>query len=121
MDCLFCKIIKGDIPSKTLYEDDIVKVIMDVDPHSNGHTLIIPKRHFSTFEDLDNDTLIHVNEVAKKIKCQLYDTLNPDGLTLVVNYGITQKIKHYHLHIVPVYEEKQEIKDVSEIFEKIMN
>ena len=50
MDCLFCKIIEGSIPSRTLYEDDIVKVIMDVNPNANGHVLVLPKKHITDFE-----------------------------------------------------------------------
>lgn len=120
MDCLFCKIIEGSIPSRTLYEDDIVKVIMDVNPNANGHTLVIPKKHITDFEELDDATLVHIHNVAKDIKKLLYKALNPDGIVLVNNYGITQVIKHYHLHIIPAYKEKQPLKDVEEVFTKIM-
>lgn len=120
MDCLFCKIIEGSIPSRTLYEDDIVKVIMDVNPNANGHTLVIPKKHVTDFEELDDATLVHIHNVAKDIKKLLYKALNPDGIVLVNNYGITQVIKHYHLHIIPAYKEKQPLKDVEEVFTKIM-
>ena len=119
MDCLFCKIIKGDIPSKTLFEDEMVKVIMDVNPKANGHILILPKNHYTDFTEMDNVTLSHINDVAKKMKEYLYEALNPDGLTLVVNYGLPQVVKHYHLHIVPAYKNKQVIKDVNEVFEQI--
>lgn len=120
MDCLFCKIIEGSIPSRTLYEDDIVKVIMDVNPNANGHVLVIPKKHFTDFEELDDATLVHIHNVAKDIKKLLYKALNPDGIVLVNNYGITQVIKHYHLHIIPAYKEKQPLKDVEEVFATIM-
>lgn len=120
MDCLFCKIIEGSIPSRTLYEDDIVKVIMDVNPNANGHTLVIPKKHVTDFEELDDAALVHIHNVAKDIKKLLYKALNPDGIVLVNNYGITQVIKHYHLHIIPAYKEKQPLKDVEEVFTKIM-
>ena len=66
MDCIFCKIIKGDIPSYTIYEDDIVKVFLDVNPMSPGHMLIIPKKHFENLDDIDIDTLTHINKIAKK-------------------------------------------------------
>ena len=61
MDCLFCKIIEGSIPSRTLYEDDIVKVIMDVNPNANGHVLVLPKKHITDFEELDGKTGIERN------------------------------------------------------------
>ena len=67
MDCIFCKIIKGDIPSYTIYEDDIVKVFLDVNPMSPGHMLIIPKKHFDNLDDIDFDTLTHINEIDKKM------------------------------------------------------
>src|SRR5574344_2792845 len=99
MDCLFCKIIENEIPSKTIYEAEQVKVIMDVNPTSNGHTLIIPKKHIVDFEEMDNETLSYINDTAKKVKKILYKALNPDGLVLLVNYGLPQEIKHYHLHL----------------------
>lgn len=120
MDCLFCKIIEGSIPSRTLYEDDIVKVIMDVNPNANGHVLVLPKKHITDFEEMDGETLAHIHGVAKDMKKLLYIALNPDGLVLVNNYGITQVIKHYHLHIIPAYKEKQPLRDVEEVYNQIM-
>ena len=76
MDCIFCKIIKGDIPSYTIYEDDIVKVFLDVNPMSPGHMLIIPKKHFENLDDIDIDTLTHINEIAKKMHILLKEKLN---------------------------------------------
>ena len=119
MDCLFCKINNNEIPSKTVYEDDIVKVIMDINPQSNGHLLIIPKTHFNDFTEINDDTLIHINRVSVKMKELLSERLNPDGFVLTVNYGITQIIKHYHMHIIPVYKEKKEIVDIETIFKKL--
>lgn len=119
MDCIFCKIIKGEIPSYTIYEDEIVKVFLDIDPKENGHTLIIPKEHYQDLEDIHSDTLSHIFEVAKKIKKLLEEKLNIDGITLVQNNGLSQEVKHYHLHLVPNYSEKQEIISVEEIYKKI--
>ena len=121
MDCLFCKIIEGSIPSRTLYEDDIVKVILDAYPDANGHTLIIPKKHITDIDEMDNETLGHINDVAKKMRKLLFDALNPDGMVFLVNYGMTQVIKHYHLHLIPIYKKKQEIIDRNVIYKKIMN
>lgn len=120
MDCLFCNIIAGKIPSKTIYEDQICKVIMDVNPNANGHILILPKKHITDFEEMDTETLSHIHEVAKKIKKMQYDALNPDGLVMVVNYGIAQQIKHYHLHLIPAYKNKQQIVSVDDTYAKIM-
>ena len=121
MDCLFCKINKNDCDSLCIYEDDIVKVILDAYPDANGHTLIIPKKHITDIDEMDNETLGHINDVAKKIRKLLFDALNPDGKVFLVHYGMTQVIKHYHLHLIPVYKKKQEIIDRNVIYEKIMN
>ena len=120
MDCIFCKINNGEIPSKTIYEDEIVRVMMDINPNSDGHTLIIPKKHITDFEEMDNETLAHINNTAKEIKKLLYKSLNPDGLVLVVNYGVAQQVKHYHLHLIPAYNNKKEINDIDSIYNKIM-
>ena len=66
-NCLFCKIVKGEIPSYTIYEDDIVKVFLDINPNSNGHCLIIPKEHFTNIEDIDKDTLAHINQTSQNL------------------------------------------------------
>ena len=117
MDCLFCKIIKGDIPSYTIYEDDVVKVFLDINPDSNGHVLIIPKEHTLDFLSISDVTLQHINMVAKKIIPKLMNLLNSDGITLVQNNGDVQEVKHFHLHLKPYYNKKEEIKPVEEIYE----
>ena len=101
-ECIFCKILNGEIPGKKVYEDDLVFVIMDIDPSTNGHMLVIPKKHITDFTEMDNDTLSHINDVSKMMKEKIYDSLNPEGLILVVNYGIAQMVKHYHLHLIPI-------------------
>lgn len=119
MNCVFCKINNGEIPSQILYEDDVVKVIMDANPTSNGHILIIPVKHYNDFLNIDDNTLIHIHKIAKLMKKYLFESLNPDGLALINNYGINQLIKHYHLHLIPVYKEKQPIKNINDIYQKI--
>lgn len=121
MDCIFCKIINGSIPSYTIYEDDVVNAFLDISPDSNGHTLIIPKKHYLDIDSIDNDTLIHIMNVARDIKKLLESKLNIDGLTLIQNNGDVQEVKHYHLHLKPYYKNKQKIKDVNEIYNIIKN
>ena len=58
-DCLFCKIIQGEIPSRTIYEDDLIKVIMNINPNTNGHLLIIPKEHYTNILDIDEKIITH--------------------------------------------------------------
>ena len=126
-DCLFCKISSGEIPSKTIYEDELVKVFLDINPVSDGHCLIIPKKHYENFIDVDSDILIHSKEVANKIYEMLKDKLDIDGLTIVQNNFYGQEVKHYHIHLIPRYKDdhiemkRQENKlDVDEILSKII-
>lgn len=120
-ECIFCKIINGEIASKTVYEDEIVKVFMDVNPDDNGHMLIVPKKHITDFTELDDETAKHINNIIKDLKVKIEDKLNPDGIRFVNNYGCYQLVKHYHLHMIPCYEPKQPIIDVEETYNKLIN
>ena len=106
--CIFCKIIDGEIPSNTIYEDDIVKCFLDLDQTNLGHTLIVPKTHTLDITTIDNDTLNHIYDVAKLLKARLEDKLNIDGLTICINSGIAQEVKHFHMHLIPKYETNPE-------------
>ncbi len=121
MNCIFCKIVAGEIPSYTLYEDEVVKVFLDTNPDVDGHTLIIPKKHYQDLFDIDDDTLMHIMKVAKKIDKLLKDKLNTDGLTLVQNNGLKQEVKHFHLHLKPQYKEEKPVAQVEDIYKKISN
>lgn len=101
---IFCKIINNEIPSSTIYEDDIVKVILDVNPKSTGHTLIIPKEHCVDLFDIKEETLIYINNISKKISKLLIDKLHCDGIEIVQNNGICEEVKHFHMHLIPVYK-----------------
>lgn len=115
-NCIFCKIINGEIPSYKIYEDETVMAFLDISPDSNGHTLIIPKKHYKDIDDIDNQVLSHILEIAKKIKLKLEKKLNIDGLTLIQNNGDIQEVKHFHLHLKPYYKNKQKILPVEEIY-----
>jgi len=115
---IFCKIIKNEVPSYCLYEDNLVKVFLDVNPNHNGHTLIVPKKHYENFFDIDEDTLHHILKVAKDIAKLLKEKLNCEGITLTQNNGLGQEVKHYHLHLVPRYE-KEEKMTLEEVFNKL--
>lgn len=104
MNCIFCKIMKNEIPSYTLYEDDIVRVILDINPSTNGDCMIIPKQHIENINDIDDHTYMHIFNIAKKMYPILKEKLNCKGLTLVQNNDLGQDIKHYHLHLTPRYE-----------------
>ncbi len=119
MDCIFCKISQGIIPSYTLYEDETIKCFLDVNPDSNGHLLIIPKEHFLGLKEIDDNVLMHIMKSARKMEELLKDKLNIDGLTLVQNNGDIQEVKHFHLHLKPYYKNKQEIIKVEDIYNKL--
>jgi histidine triad (HIT) family protein len=101
MDCLFCKIINGEIPSRTVYEDSIVKVIMDVNPDNKGHLLVLPKEHSTDISYLPDTTLLHMRDVALKMSYLQNEKLGSTGTQFIINYGDTQAIKHVHMHVLP--------------------
>ena len=115
---IFCKIINNEIPSYTLYEDELVKVFLDVNPNHNGHTLIVPKKHYENFFDIDDKTLQYIFTIAKNIANLLKEKLNSDGITLTQNNGLGQEIKHYHLHLIPRYEKEEKL-SVEEVYNKL--
>ena len=120
-DCIFCKLANGEIPTKVVFEDEIVTVFMDANPNTDGHMLIVPKKHIIDFTEMDNETLGKINEAAKKMQKLIMKKLKPDGVKLTVNYGFIQIVKHYHLHLIPIYKEKQPIKDLDEIYNFLMS
>ena len=128
MDCIFCKIIAGEIPSYKVYEDDLVLAFLDINPYNPGHTLIIPKKHTLDIYSIDNEVLMHIMNKARDIAKLVTEKLGADGFTLIQNNGITQEVKHYHLHVVPAYSNKkshefnkikEHISDPKEVYEKI--
>lgn len=118
-DCIFCKIIKGEIPSYKVYEDETVLVFLDINPEAVGHMLIIPKKHYENIDDIDMDTLTHINETAKKMHTLLKEKLNIDGMSVVQNNGCAQDVKHYHMHIKPRYINSPNL-SVEEVFKKLV-
>ena len=105
-DCIFCKLANGVIPTNSLYEDDVVKVIFDAGPASSGHVLILPKEHFDNVYALDDDTAANVFQVAVKVAKALKEGLNLEGLNIVQNNGeiAGQTVFHFHMHIIPRYK-----------------
>ena len=116
-NCLFCKIANGEINSNVIFEDDIIVAFLDIHPDSPGHTLIVPKVHFSDLDDISVVVLSHVMEVAKQLKILIDERLNPDGMVLTQNNGFVQEIKHYHLHLIPKYKRNSKKLSVSEVYE----
>lgn len=106
-DCIFCKLSNGDIPTNALYEDDVVKVIFDLNPASKGHVLILPKNHFDDIYSMDDATAAHVFQVAVKVAKAMKETLGCEGLNIVQNNGeiAGQTVFHFHMHLIPRYKE----------------
>ncbi len=114
MDCVFCKIIKGEIPSRVLYEDDLVIVIMDNNPNVDGHALVIPKHHYEDFTELDTNIINHIYNVAKSLSKKMMDKLDAKSFTFLVNYGDSQVVKHFHLHLLPNFGDKELHRSIEE-------
>ena len=105
-NCLFCKIANGEIPSKTVYEDDNFRVFLDLGPAAKGHALIVPKDHYANLYELPEDTAAGVMCLAKKMALQMKEKLQCGGLNLVQNNGelAGQTVHHFHMHVIPRYE-----------------
>lgn len=105
-DCIFCRIANGEIPSRTIYEDQKFRVILDLNPATKGHSLILPKDHASSLYDLPDETAAAALVLAKKLASVLRDRLGCDGLNVVQNNGEAagQTVPHFHLHLIPRYE-----------------
>jgi len=110
-ECIFCKIVKGEIPCFKVYEDDKVLAFEDINPISKGHTLIIPKRHAENLWEISEDDLMAIHKASKKIADAVKKVLNPVGLAcLQLNgRGAGQAIMHYHLHLIPRGSDEPEL------------
>ncbi len=106
MDCIFCKIVKGEIPCFKIYEDTDVLSFLDIKPFSKGHCLVIPKQHFENVFDISEDALQKISVVAKRLSEKIKDVLKADGIRLSQSNGKVagQEVMHFHLHIIPRYE-----------------
>lgn len=106
-NCIFCKLANGDIPTATLYEDEDFRVILDANPASKGHALILPKEHYANLYELDDALAAKALVLAKKMVTKLTDILGCDGYNVVQNNGETagQTVFHFHIHLIPRYKD----------------
>lgn len=106
-DCIFCKLANGDIPTRSIYEDDDFKVIMDAAPATKGHSLILPKSHADNLYELPDETAAKVLVLAKKLATSMTEKLNCQGFNIVQNNGTVagQSVFHFHMHLIPRYED----------------
>ena len=105
-NCIFCKLANGDIPTRSIYEDEDFNVILDLSPATKGHALILPKEHAANLFELPDETASKVLVLAKKLGAQMKENLKADGMNLVQNNGEVagQTVHHFHMHLIPRYE-----------------
>ena len=105
-NCIFCKLASGEIPTNTIFEDNMFRVILDAAPASKGHALIIPKQHYADLYEIDTETAAESMKLAKKLAIHMTDVLKCDGFNLVQNNGEVagQTVFHFHLHLIPRYK-----------------
>ncbi len=123
MDCIFCKIIAGEIPAYKVYENERVLAFLDINAKTYGHTLVIPKIHYRDIVDLNNSSENYLQDITEISKI-LIDRLGAQGLNLVNNCGkiAGQEVFHVHFHIIPQYEDEsinEEKLEFTKIIEKI--
>lgn len=106
-NCIFCKLANGVFPTNTIYEDELVRVILDANPATKGHALVLPKEHYRNLYDLDDKYASHVLLVAKKVANTMKNVLGCTGLNILQNNEAIagQTVFHFHLHIIPRYED----------------
>lgn len=133
-NCIFCKLANGDIPTNTLYEDEYFRVILDADPVSKGHALILPKNHYKDIYELGDVESEKIIPLAKKMAIKITDKLKADGFNILQNSKeiAGQSVFHFHMHLIPRYKDAKNNKgllefktlslsedEIKEIFKKI--
>ena len=102
-DCIFCKIVKGEIPCFKVYEDDRVLAFEDINPIAEGHTLIIPKKHAENLWEIPGEDLSAIHLASQKVVHAIKEAFNPAGVVVLQlnGRGVNQVVMHYHLHLMP--------------------
>ena len=105
-DCLFCKIIAGEIPSYKIYEDENTFAFLDINPTNIGHTLVVPKKHSKNIFDIEKNDLNNVYQTSKKIATAIKKSLGADGINIISNNELAagQLVFHTHIHIIPRFD-----------------
>lgn len=121
MDCIFCKILNNEIPSRKVFEDEDFIAILDAFPANEGHILVIPKKHFTNIFEIDAETMAKAYKIAKNIADKIKDKLGIENINILQNNGTIagQSVHHFHIHIIPRKENdtvtiKSEIVKISE-------
>ena len=113
-DCIFCKIIKGDIPSYKIYEDEKVLAFLDIKPLSKGHTLVLPKKHYENILDIPEELYEYMSKIVKRVSLKIKQTYTPEGILINQNNGkrAGQEVPHIHIHIKPIYEDTKVLSEM---------
>ncbi len=106
-DCIFCKIVSGEIPSEKVYEDDTIFAFLDIAPLNPGHTLVVTKEHYENALDVSDELLSAAIRTAKKIGNALKNAVRADAVNIVINNGkeAGQIVPHFHIHVIPRFKE----------------
>ncbi len=120
--CLFCKIVKGDVPSYKVYEDNYVIAFLDIQPINKGHVLVVPKKHYSLITQTPDEIVSHLFVIAKRIAPVVFELMNATGILITQRNGSSagQAVPHVHIHIIPTMKNdlatdfKERIKEVTD-------
>lgn len=106
-NCIFCKIIKKEIPSKIIFEDDICLAILDINPATTGHLLLMPKEHYMIMPMVPDEVLGHLNVISKSLCVLLKETFSAKNVTIFIANGAAagQQSQHYMMHVIPRYDD----------------
>lgn len=110
-NCIFCKIVQKDIPGKIVYEDDVCLAFLDLSQTTDGHTLVVPKKHYKNILEVDDKTLTHLIIVTKNLANKIIKNLNAKGVNVLTNANeiAGQTVMHFHIHIIPRYNHDDKI------------
>jgi histidine triad (HIT) family protein len=105
-DCLFCKIVAGELPAEKVAEDERTVAFMDINPATRGHLLVVPRKHARDLLDIEPDELAAVAQAAQRMTKRVVETLETDGVNLLNSCGSAawQTVFHFHIHVIPRYE-----------------
>lgn len=106
-ECIFCKIIAGELPATVVHEDERTVAIMDISPATRGHLLVIPRRHARDLREIEGEDLQAVMRVAQELARRVLERLGADGVNLLNSTGSAawQTVFHFHVHVIPRYED----------------
>ncbi|MNO24343.1 AP-4-A phosphorylase [compost metagenome] len=105
MECLGCRIANGIEPNlNIIYENELITCVLDIAPFNEGHTLILPKKHYLEVEEIDQETAYSIMDASRMLSTVLKGLFEPDGIRVCQDGGVFNDLTHYHMHLIPRYE-----------------